>query len=292
MTMTSPSPQPASRVLFSSAGRGWTALEADFVHRPPGLTRAPAGERHVLGMHFGPPVNADCTVGGVRRRGVQKSGDTAFVPAGADGLWEDDAACRLLRLVLRPSLLEQVAVELGKDAAKVELRPRLGLRDIRIDAIGWAIKAELEADVPSDPLYIDSLASALAVCLIEMATAGAPEAARSRAPGLSARRLRMLVDFIEMNLDQTLRLADLAAAAGLSATRLKTAFRESMGMPLHQYVIRRRVEYARALITTTAMPVSRIASAAGFAHQSHMTSTMRRVLGRTPSEIARSPDEI
>jgi AraC family transcriptional regulator len=35
------------------------------------------------------------------------------------------------------------------------------------------------------------------------------------------------------------------------------------------------------------MPASQVALAAGFAHQSHMASTMRRILGRTPGEIAR-----
>ena len=259
------------------------------MHISPGLARAPAGERHVVGMHFGPPVNADCTVGGVRLRGVQKPGDIGFVPAGADGSWEDDADCRILRLILRPSLLEQVAEELGKDAAKIELRPRLQLRDTRIGAIGWAIKADLESDTPSDPLYIDLLTNALAVRLIEIGTADNPRPEGSRTRGLPVRRLRMLADFIEMNLDQDLHLAGLAAVAGVSATRLKTLFRDSMGMPVHRYVIRRRVECARALIATTAMPLSQVALAAGFAHQSHMASTMRRILGQAPGEIPRSP---
>jgi AraC family transcriptional regulator len=51
--------------------------------------------------------------------------------------------------------------------------------------------------------------------------------------------------------------------------------------------MRRRVEYARTLLTTTSMPASEVAIAAGFAHQSHMTSTMRRILGQTPGSIAR-----
>lgn len=290
--MASSLPQPASRILFSSVGRGWTALDANLVHLPPGLARAPAGERHRLGIHFGPPVNADCTVGGVRMRGVQKPGDIGFVPAGADGSWKDDADCRILRLTFRPSLLEHVAEVLGQDAAKVEPRPRLRLRDARIEAIGWAIKADLEADTPSDPLYIDLLANALAIRLIELDDRHGSNAELSPKSGLPARQLRLLTDFIEANLDRELRLADLVTVAGVGATRLKTLFRNSMGMPVHQYVIRRRVECARALIATTAMPLSQVALAAGFAHQSHMASTMRRILGHTPGEIARSSREL
>ena len=115
-------------------------------------------------------------------------------------------------------------------------------------AIGSAIKADLEADAPADPLYSDMLANVLAVRLIEISRPHALHAEAPRMSGLSARRLKVLTDFIEANLDQQLRLADLAAVAGVGATRLKTLFRDSMGMPVHQYVIRRRVEYARSLI--------------------------------------------
>lgn len=254
---------------------------------PRGLVQVPGGEMHRLGMHFGPPVRADCQCGGERMRRVQKPGDIDVVPSGVGGSWEDDADCRILRLSLRPELVDQVAQDLGMVAGTAQLVPRLQLRDTRIEAIGWAVKADLEAAVPSDPLYIDLLANALAVRLIETASGRALEPQGRTKPRMSARQLRSLTDFIEIHLDQKLHLADLAAVAGVSATRLKTLFRHSTGMPVHQYVIRRRVEHARALLATTAMPASEVAAAAGFAHQSHMASTMRRILGQTPSEIAR-----
>ncbi|MBB2969556.1 AraC family transcriptional regulator [Mesorhizobium sp. RMAD-H1] len=283
--------QPSSRVLLTSAGRAWRGLNADFLHVPRGLSHVPGSGMHSLGIHFGPPVKADCRFGGRSMRRVQKAGDIDIVPAGMDGSWEDEADCRILRLSLQPSLLEQIAGELGRDAGRIELAPKLQLRDTRIEAIGWAIKADLEADTPSDPLYIDLLANALAVRLIEIAGCGSREPERRREPKLSARQLRLLTEFIETHLDQSLHLADLAAVAGLSVTRLKTLFRNSTGLPVHQYVIRRRVEYARALMTNTRMPASEIALAAGFAHQSHMVSTMRRVLGLTPGEIVREAGE-
>ena len=267
-------------------------MDADLINIPRGRAEAPGREQHMLGMHFGPPVNADCSVGGVRRKGVQKPGDIGFVPAGMDGFWEDDAACQILRLRLRPSLLEDVAEQLGRNTADFELIPRFGLRDARIEAIGWAIKADLEADSPSDPLYIDLLANALAVRLIEIATDRTAHSESSNAPRMSTRQLRVLTEFIEANLAQKLHLADLASVAGISTTHLKTLFRNSTGTPVHQYVIGRRIEYARALLSTTTMPASQVALAAGFAHQSHMATTMRRILGHTPGEITRPLDEI
>jgi AraC family transcriptional regulator len=281
------SPEQTPQILFSSSERGWNALAADLVLIPPGKAVAPGGEQHMLGMHFGPPVNADCSVGGARMKGVQKPGDIGVIPAGMDGSWEDDATCRILRLRLRPSLLEEVAGQLGRNLAKVELIPSFQLRDPRIEAIGWAIKADLEADAPSDPLYIDLLANALAVRLIEVATDFRSRPESSSQPRMSSRQLKMLIEFIESNLGQRLHLSDLASVAGVSPTRLKTLFRNSTGTSVHQYVIGRRIEYARSLLSTTTMPASQVALAAGFAHQSHMASTMRRVLGHTPGSIAR-----
>jgi AraC family transcriptional regulator len=221
-------------------------------------------------------------------RRVQKPGDIDIVPAGMGGSWEDEADCRILQMSLHPSLLHEVAEELGRGA---ELQPRLQVRDTRIEAIGWAVKADLEADIPSDPLYIDLLANALAVRLVETANGSAmPPKSRSESR-LSARRLRMLTEYIESNLDQKLQLANLAKVAGVSVTRLKSLFRNSTGVPVHQYVIRRRVEYARALLATTAMPASEVAVAAGFSHQSHMATTMRRILGQTPGDIVRQASD-
>lgn len=285
-------PHQTPEILFSSDARGWNALEADLLHIPPGRTDAPGWDHHVLGMHFGPPVNANCSVGGIRMKGLQKPGDISVVPAGMNGSWEDDGACHILRLRLRPSLLDQVAEQIGKNAAAIEVIPRFQIRDARLEAIGWAIRADLQDDTASDPLYIDLLANALAVRLIEIFTARPSNGQKSVAPRMSARQLKILTEFIETNLDQKLHLADLAAVAGVSATRLKTLFRNTTGTPVHRYVIGRRVEYARALLSATTMPANQIALAAGFAHQSHMSLTMRRVLGHVPGEIARPEHKV
>lgn len=219
-------------------------------------------------------------------RRVQKSGDIDIVPAGVSGSWEDDADCRLLQLRLHPTLLFQVSGELG--VGESLLRPRFQLRDARIEAIAWAIKAELEDETPSDPLFLDHLAHALAVRLVAVALPSSGAALeRHGQEKLPERQLRTLTDFIESHLDQKLHLVDLGNLVGLSVTRLKTLFRNRTGLPVHQYIMRRRVEYARALLTTSTMALSEVAVAAGFSHQSHMTTTMRRLLGQTPSDVSR-----
>lgn len=283
--------QPPPHILLTSAGRSWNRLEADFLRIPRGRAQVAGGKMHRLGIHFGPPINACCSCDGQRMRRVQKPGDIDILPAGLDGSWDDDADCQILQLSIHPSFIDEVAEELGKDVGKAELRPRFQLRDTRIEAIGWAVKAALETSAPSDSLYIDLLAKALAIRLIETACGGSTLSENHSKPKFSTRQLRALTEFIESNLDQKLQLADLAKLLAVSVTRLKTLFHNSTGVPVHQYVIRRRVEYARSLLATTAMPASEVAVAAGFSHQSHMAHTMRRLLGLTPGDIVRQSSD-
>jgi AraC family transcriptional regulator len=275
------------RTVLSSFGRGWTGLDAELVHIPPGKTQAPGGGDHIVGMHFGAAVNADCIVGDARARGVQKHGDMDFVPAGTDGSWEDDGACQILRMTIRAPLVEQVAEDLGRDAATISLAPRVRFRDPGIGAIALAVRAELAETAHSDPLYADHLAHALAIRLIRIGDGERIGRERPDHSDLSRRQLSGLLEFIEAHLDQRLLLADLAKVAGLSVTGLKVRFRASVGLPVHQYVLQRRAEHARAMLTDTGLPASEIAAAAGFANQSHMAATMRRILGYTPREIGR-----
>jgi AraC family transcriptional regulator len=106
--------------------------------------------------------------------------------------------------------------------------------------------------------------------------------------GLSPRRRRQVVDFIEAHLHDDLRLSDIARIAGVGATQLKASFPRALGLTVHQYVLRRRVERAKSLLLAGETSPAQVALAAGFAHQSHMALCMRRILGVTPRQIVAS----
>jgi AraC family transcriptional regulator len=60
-----------------------------------------------------------------------------------------------------------------------------------------------------------------------------------------------------------------------------------MGVPLHQYVIQRRVDRARILLSESELAISQVALQTGFAHQSHLARHMKRMLGYTPAAAKR-----
>jgi AraC family transcriptional regulator len=104
---------------------------------------------------------------------------------------------------------------------------------------------------------------------------------------LSPREQALILEYIDERLEHRLLLADLAAVVGLRPSHFKTLFKRSLGVPVHQYVIRRRVDRAAELLAQHGVRLGDAAEAAGFADPSHMARAMRRLIGMTPSEIAR-----
>ncbi len=269
--------------LRSSAALGWQGFGAEMLGVPAGPHRIPPAAHHRIGMHVGTPVRARCLCNGRGIARIQAHGDADVVPAGLDGEWADETDCTILRIWIGEEFARTTVEQLGLNPARAHIRPQFQLRDTRLQHLAWALRAELEAEEASDALYAESLGTAIVVRLIE----GVPEPDRRRrtlAPHAAAR----VIDFIESSIDQRLTLTELAALVGLSVPHFKVLFRETLGVPVHQYVIQRRVERAKRLLLERRMSVTQIALETGFAHQSHMAHWVNRLLGTTPREIARS----
>ncbi len=254
-------------------------LRVDLFTALPGVVELEALPDHRLMIHAGAPVRGSCSY----QRFVYTRGDVDILPAGLSDAWEPDETSTSLILQLSPLLLRRAAEDMGLNPDRAGLEPRHHFRDPQIEHIAWALDAERKAGYPSGLLYTDSLGMALSVHLLGRYTTPL------RLPrGLSKPQLRRVTAYIDEHLDQNLSLALLAGVAGVSASHLKTLFKHSTGLPVHEYVIQRRVERAKALLLSGELPASQVALEAGFAHQSHMARCMRRVLGVTPTTLVRS----
>jgi len=112
--------------------------------------------------------------------------------------------------------------------------------------------------------------------------AAAPEPSRG---GLSPAVTRRVCDYIEGHLDEKMRLDGLAALAGLSTDHFARAFHQSVGMPPHTYLLRRRLEHVEHMLRETHAPLSEIALATGFSDQSHLARHFRRWAGMSPRQV-------
>jgi len=269
------SPRQTSRERF------WTGFEATIYDTSGGVSEVPCMKNLTVGMQVGPPIRTTCRRDGTVSRRLQIAGDIDVIPLGSSGAWEDEGPTSFVCIRLSPSLVQTAAEGMGVNPDRVSMPPQLQFRDPQIEHIGWAIKAELEASEPSGRLYADSLGLALATRLLAH---HAPVESRI-VNGLPKRRLQRVVDYIHDHLSHDLRLAELAEVASLSPSHFKSLFKRSVGAPVHQYVIRIRVEYAIDLLLNGNLPLIDVALQAGFANQSHMARCVRRATGLTPGNL-------
>ena len=98
------------------------------------------------------------------------------------------------------------------------------------------------------------------------------------------RELLPVIRHIEEHFTEQVSMQAMAKLAGLSTTHFNARFREVLRMPPSQFLLARRVEYARRLLTQTSKELIDIATEAGFFDQSHFTKRFRNLTGLTPKE--------
>jgi AraC family transcriptional regulator len=174
-------------------------------------------------------------------------------------------------------------------ARSFDLSAVIGVRDPVIIQIGLLARKELREGGIGGRLYTESLATALAVHLLRH-YATAPKAPIIHKAGLAAKSLKRVVEHINEHLQDELSLLELSRLANLSPHRFATAFKVSVGIPPHRYVVERRIDLARDLLRRCDKPISQIAYTVGFSSQSHLTTNFRRALGVTPRRFRQSLD--
>jgi AraC family transcriptional regulator len=160
----------------------------------------------------------------------------------------------------------------------LELAPQFDLQDAQVGRLVKALQVDVDAGSPAGSVFGEMIGDALAVYLANPAAA---QPKTSRMPGV---RLNRVVEFIHANLDRNIHLEELAEAAGMSAFHFAKLFKASTGSSPHQYILQRRLEYAKQLLRDPSLTLSQVGLGCGFADQSHMTNVFRRFVGVTPSK--------
>jgi AraC family transcriptional regulator len=256
----------------------------------PGVTQIGEMPHAIVCMHLGPSVEVRCVRGGIVRSGREVAGDLDIVPARTASTWETRQGGTTLIICVPDALLRAVAVRLERDPASIEIADRFQMRDPVIEHIAWTIKADIDTHRAGGGVLRDSLGVALAARLLQRHYRGSLPMRDVRG-GLSHGALERVVAHIEDNLACKLSLPEIAQVAGMSVSHLKTLFRNSTGLPVYEYVLRRRVERAQLMLRNHKLSIAEVALATGFAHQSHLARHMHKILGYTPSAVRKLPIE-
>jgi len=203
-----------------------------------------------------------------------------YLPAAADSMLEFPAVAGSLSLHLMPGYLDGFL-----DPERHPALPPVVARPQPIVA-GLLRRIERELCLPGveTPLLVESVMRAIAIALASNDNAALNRPARI---ALTPATLRRVTDHVEAHLAEPIRLADMAAVAGLSMFHFSRVFKDATGETPYRYVHTRRLNAAKRLLATTRGPIAELALACGFASQSHFTSAFTRAMGITPAQYRR-----
>jgi len=199
---------------------------------------------------------------------------------------QDEPAVRVphpfdaLILYVTQSSLDEVAY--AHQAPRVDqLAWPLGAFDPVVYHLGKSFLSSQEHPHRTSKIFTDHLLHALN-CHFVCSYGGVELSAPRFRGGLSSLQMRRATDLLEAHLDGKIALQQVAEACELSVSHFARAFKQSFRRPPYKWLLERRVDKARDLMTNSRLPLAEIAAQCGFVDQSALNRSFRRMHGVTP----------
>lgn len=278
---------PVAALLASSAGRGWSGIQAELRTHPQGEI-LPVEPRHmeITVALDTTPAYVQRRAGALCQRTPVQRGTIWFCPIGfkEDDILLSASLSRILHLFIGAEMFIALDGLRSENGAARDIPYLADIDDELVRQLSMRVLQELEHETAAGKLLVEQIAMAL-LTHVHCSYAGHPVAALSRPSArgrLDSKRLARVLDFIESHLEQPLSLTDLAEVACLSPFHFARAFKETMGVPPHRFLSERRLAHARTLLNDTSRSIADIALACCFSSQASFTRSFQRSTGMTP----------
>lgn len=262
--------------VFDTGGRTYTELVEGVICSPHHLVLATlsGGAAHQL-------VSTDC---GHRFEGEDREGVVSFVPAHCERrLTMRGVEAQWAMVSLNPAMFED-------NGAAVDIAPFTNREDPFLAGLLGEFARLFNAEGTVQNAYCETMTAAMVEYLSHRygRRQVTPELTPLRLP---AWRLRRIDDYVDAHIEDDIRIADLAAAVGVSEGHFHRAFRATTGKTPLAHINETRIRKAMQILAREAIPITAVALRVGFLSPSHFARTFRRVTGVNPSDYrgARSP---
>jgi AraC family transcriptional regulator len=271
--------------LLSSARVGWKGIFMEYHRQPPYETPEFCTPMHgaILTTKPAAVTKVQHKIDDLIDHSASATGDIVVVPAQSvfSNYWEAPSDTEFILLGLEPTLVAQT-IDAAATPEQIELVPHFPTPDPLIHQMGLALKNVLASAGADSGLYAETMATALAVHLLQHYSTK-PPCVRSYTDGLSPKQLRQVRSYIYAYIDRDLRLEALAATVQMSRCYFSTLFKQSTGLTPHQYVLQCRIAKAKGLLAHPDLPIADICLQIGFKSQSHFTNVFHKQTGLTPN---------
>ena len=257
--------------------RHWTGTPAD-MDQPP-------LDHYLIVQHLGGAKHIDRRRDGRAVSTVVECGSLSVVPLGTAFKWRTEGPIDFAHLYFSPAMLASAALRFDRKR-EPSVEDKVGCRDPLLERLYGALLTEIAQPGPPYVLYLDCLLESFLLRMLRRFSSAGVRATNPRET-LPPYRLRRVIDYVDAHLSSHIMLGDLTTIAGGSLFHFTRAFKNTTGEPPYRYVLRRRAERAKHLLTTTDLSVDAVASASGFTSAIHLSRTVSRLLGTTPTRLRR-----
>jgi AraC family transcriptional regulator len=149
--------------------------------------------------------------------------------------------------------------------------------------LGLTLASTLEQPAQPSTIFLDHVLHALNSHIVCSYGGVTPSAPHFRG-GLSSLQVRRATEFLAANLNGDIVLRQVAEACELSVSHFARAFAVTFRQPPHKWLTERRVEKAKDLMINSRASLADIAIQCGFADQSALIRSFKRLSGVTPGQ--------
>ena len=281
---------PRSKLLLSSADRGWMTLSAELRSHSAGRIVSIEQQNVEVVIALAATDGPVTRIGAGRQEQTRPDPGTVWlVPTGVgpEEIVISKPMPKTLHLFLPIEQFDNLADQynLGKSLVR-SVQYVGGLNDDLIRQVGMSVLNELSEQTAASRMVAEMSSLMLATRLIQNYV---DRDLIDRIAGGPARlehvRMRRVLDYIDQHLEDDISISELAQVAHLSEFHFARVFATTMGMPPQRYVSQRRLAAAKKMIGVGKLPLSEIAFRSGFSSQASFTRAFRRATNMTPGEF-------
>ncbi len=220
-----------------------------------------------------------------------RAGDSVFYDLKRDPVALLDKPHHSLLFYLPRAALNAIADDAAAPRiGDLNYKPGAGVNDATIFSLGGAILPALSHADRANRLFVDHVMLAAGIHLAST-YGGLRPVVRPVRGGLAPWQERRAKEVLSANLDGDVPLKQVARECRLSVSHFSRAFRRTIGVAPHHWLLTRRVEVAKEKMRDRRLSLSEVALACGFADQSHLTRVFTGKVGVSPGAWRRALDE-
>ena len=281
-----------SRPLLGSQSLGWNGIEA-LVY-----TMDPVQDQSIIPELSTPQDTIIIHLEGIQQlkrrfegrwvHSMTFPGQLTLNPKNAPMLFHWSESSTTIGMSFTSTFMTDILQEIGQgDPMQVEMIPQFNEIDPLVVQIGHALLGEMRSGGLGGRLYAESLGQSLAIHAIRnyaniLRVRAAPKGK------LSPAQMQQVMAYIEAHLAENIGISELAACVGFSTSYFTEQFKQATGYAPHQYLLKRRVERALELFTTSRLTVAEVAQLVGFYDQSHLIRHFKRIVGVSPHDVRKA----